>query len=157
MVDVQHLCSERDDVSVQTGSVAAQRAAEIIDEFSFFDDWADRYQHLIDQGRHLAPLPDAYRTDAHKLSGCQSTVYFGSEAGADGTICYYAESDAAIVQGLAALMLRVYSGLSPDEVLATQPDFLADIGLDKHLSPTRKNGLASMVSAIQAAARHMQG
>ncbi len=157
MVYVQHLCSERDDVSVQTASIAAKRAAEIIDEFSFFDDWADRYQHLIDQGRHLAPLPEAYRTDDHKLSGCQSTVYFAAEAEDGGAIRYFAESDAAIVQGLAALMLRVYSGLTPDEVLATQPDFLAEIGLDKHLSPTRKNGLASMVSAIQAAARQMQG
>ena len=131
---------------------AADIAAEIVEEFSFFDDWADRYQHLIDQGRRLPAIKDAYRTDSYKLTGCQSTVYFAAEYDADGRVQFQAESDAAIVQGLIALLLRVYSGRMPAEIKATSPEFLAEIGLDKHLSATRKNGLASMVSAIQQAA-----
>lgn len=131
---------------------AADAAAEIVDEFSFFDDWADRYQHLIDQGRRLGPIADIYRTDAHKLTGCQSTVYFAAEKSDSGDIHYSAESDAAIVQGLVALLLRVYSGRPAADILAVGPDFLSDIGLDKHLSPTRKNGLASMMTAIRHAA-----
>ena len=131
---------------------AADIAAEIVEEFSSFDDWADRYQHLIDQGRRLPAIQDAYRTDSYKLTGCQSTVYFAAEYDADGCVQFQAESDAAIVQGLIALLLRVYSGRMPSEIKATSPEFLAEIGLDKHLSATRKNGLASMVSAIQQAA-----
>ena len=131
---------------------AADAAAEIIDEFSFFDDWADRYQHLIDQGRRLSPIAEAHRNDAHKLQGCQSTVYFAAEKSVTGDIYYSAESDAAIVQGLVALLLRVYSGRPAADILATGPEFLSEIGLDKHLSPTRKNGLASMMGAIRHAA-----
>lgn len=131
---------------------AAEAATEIIEEFSFFDDWADRYQHLIDQGRRLAPIAESYRDDAHKLQGCQSTVYFAAEKHVTGVIHYAAESDAAIVQGLVALLLRVYSGRPAADILATEPTFLQEIGLDKHLSPTRKNGLASMMHAIRRAA-----
>ena len=131
---------------------AADAAAEIIEEFSFFDDWADRYQHLIDQGRRLTPIAEAYRNDAYKLQGCQSTVYFAAEKRVTGDIHYAAESDAAIVQGLVALLLRVYSGRPAKDILATEPTFLEDIGLDKHLSPTRKNGLASMMHARRHAA-----
>lgn len=131
---------------------AADAANEIIDEFGFFDDWADRYQHLIDQGRRLNPISERFRNDAHKLQGCQSIVYFAATKTDKGLINYEAESDAAIVQGLVALLLRVYSGRSAADILATGPEFLIEIGLDKHLSPTRKNGLASMVSAIRQAA-----
>jgi len=131
---------------------ATAEAALIADEFGFFDDWEDRYQMVIDQGRRLAPLPDKYRTDSYRLRGCQSVVYFAAEKDEDGTIRFLAESDAAIVQGLVALLLRVYSGRSAAEILATDPDFLQKIGLDSHLSATRKNGLASMLQAIKAAA-----
>ena len=131
---------------------ATAEAALIADEFGFFDDWEDRYQMVIDQGRRLAPLPDKYRTDSYRLRGCQSVVYFAAEKDEDGTIRFLAESDAAIVQGLVALLLRVYSGRSAAEILATDPDFLQKIGLDSHLSATRKNGLASMVQAIKSAA-----
>ena len=131
---------------------AAEAADEITDEFGFLDDWEDRYQLLIDQGRRLAPLPDKYRSDDFKLRGCQSVVYFASEMNDDGEITFMAASDAAIVQGLVALLLRVYSGRTPDEIRETEPEFLAKIGLDSHLSATRKNGLASMVTAIKAAA-----
>lgn len=128
-------------------------AEEIIDEFSFFDDWSDRYQHLIDQGRHLAELPEAYRNEAHILKGCQSVVYFAHEQNEEGCLIFYGASDAAIVQGLVALLLRVYSGQKADDILATDASFVGQIGLDKHLSATRKTGLASMVSAIHQAAQ----
>lgn len=127
-------------------------AEEIVDEFSFFDDWADRYQHLIDQGRHLADLPEAYQGDEYILKGCQSVVYFAHEKNDAGDVIFYGSSDAAIVQGLVALLLRVYSGQSPKDILATDASFVGQIGLDKHLSATRKTGLAAMVSAIHAAA-----
>jgi len=132
---------------------AQQEAEEIIAEFSFFDDWADRYQHLIDQGRRLPQIRPEWRDEAHLLKGCQSVVYFGAETDQQGHIHFSASSDAAIVQGLIALLLRVYSGRLPAEILTTEPSFLSAIGLDKHLSPTRKNGLASMIEAIRQHAR----
>lgn len=128
-------------------------ADEIVDEFSFFDDWADRYQHLIDQGRHLPALAPYYQTDEHILKGCQSVVYFAHEQDDSGALRFFGASDAAIVQGLVALLLRVYSGQTPQDILATDASFVGQIGLDKHLSATRKTGLASMVSAIHEAAR----
>jgi len=133
-----------------------QEIQELVDEFSFFDDWADRYQHLIDQGRHLPAIKPEWQDEAHQLKGCQSVVYFGAEE-KEGRLFFSASSDAAIVQGLIALLLRVYSGRTAEEILATEPDFLAEIGLDSHLSPTRKTGLASMVSAIKQAASQAQG
>ena len=125
---------------------------EIIDEFSFFDDWADRYQHLIDLGRKLPGISSEYQNDAYKLSGCQSTVFFVANKTDKNLIEFKAQSDAAIVQGLVALILRVYSGRSVDEIINTRPDFLKQIGLDKHLSPSRKNGLAAMISKIKSSA-----
>ena len=131
---------------------AHAEAEAIVDEFGFFDDWEDRYQMLIDQGRKLAPIPEKYRHDAFRLRGCQSVVYFVAERDPDDKITFLAQSDAAIVQGLVALLLRVYSGRTAKEILETEPDFLGKIGLDSHLSATRKNGLASMLNAIKAAA-----
>jgi len=131
---------------------ASDHAAEIVDEFSFFDDWEDRYQHLIDLGRRLPPLEDRHKIEENRLRGCQSVVHFKAEYDAP-VLTFHAGSDAAIVQGLIALMLRVYSGQKPEDILSTQPDFLHQIGLDEHLSPTRKNGLASLVTAIMDAAR----
>ena len=87
--------------------MASAAFEEIVEDFEFLDDWEDRYQMVIDQGRRVAPLPDRYRTDSHRLRGCQSVVYFAAEKGADGTIRFFAGSDAAIVQGLIALLLRV--------------------------------------------------
>ena len=129
---------------------------EIIDEFSFFDDWADRYQHLIDLGRKLPSIPNEYQNDSYKLSGCQSTVFFVAQKTEEDLIQFKAQSDAAIVQGLVALILRVYSGRSANEIIDTSPDFLTQIGLDKHLSPTRKNGLASMISKIKSSAMELK-
>ena len=131
---------------------AQQTIDEIIGSFAFFDDWSDRYHYLIDQGRHVPPIKPAWRAPAYQLKGCQATVYFGAEKDAAGYIHYAAEADAAIVQGLIALLLRVYSGRMPAEILGISPDFLTEIGLDKHLSPTRKNGLSSMLQAIRQAA-----
>ena len=136
----------------QTAATAEAEAAAIVEEFGFFDDWEDRYQLLIDQGRKLAPFPGHLRDDSHKLRGCQSVVYFAAERDASDVITFTAESDAAIVQGLVALLLRVYSGRLATEIRDTEPSFLTEIGLDSHLSATRKNGLASMLGAIKSAA-----
>mgnify|MGYP001197606363 FL=1 len=130
---------------------ASSQAQEIIDEFTFLDDWEERYQHLIDLGRRLPPLDEAHKVEENRLRGCQSVVHFRAEFD-DPLLRFHAGSDAAIVQGLIALMLRVYSGQTPQDILATSPEFLKEIGLDEHLSPTRKNGLASLVSAIMGAA-----
>ena len=128
---------------------------EIIEEFSFFDDWADKYQHLIDLGRKLPLIPSEYQKDAYKLTGCQSTVFFVAKKTDENMIEFKAQSDAAIVQGLIALILRVYSGRTSNEILNTSPDFLKQIGLDTHLSPTRKNGLGAMISKIKSSATEL--
>ncbi len=131
---------------------ASAEAEAIANEFGFFDDWEDRYQMLIDQGRKLAPMPEKYRHDDFRLRGCQSVVYFAAERDEADKITFMAQSDAAIVQGLVALLLRVYSGRTATEIRETEPEFLTKIGLDSHLSATRKNGLASMLNAIKSAA-----
>jgi cysteine desulfuration protein SufE len=121
---------------------------EIIEEFELFDDWTGRYQYLIDLGRKLPPLPDTDRTDANKVEGCQSQVWIVVSGNAD-RLDLRAASDSAIVSGLVALLLRVYSGHGAREILDTDPSFINAIGLGKHLSPTRSNGLASMVKTIK--------
>jgi cysteine desulfuration protein SufE len=126
--------------------------AEIADEFAFFGDWTERYQYLIDLGRKLAPFPDALKTDEHKVTGCQSQVWLVPSGDAK-RLEFQAISDSAIVSGLIALLLRVYSGRSASEILATEPKFIEAIGLAKHLSPTRSNGLAAMLAAIKQHAR----
>ena len=130
---------------------ASTQAQEIIDEFTFLDDWEERYQHLIDLGRRLPPLDEAHKVEENRLRGCQSVVHFRAEFD-DPLLRFHAGSDAAIVQGLIALLLRVYSGRTAAEIRDTEADFLSEIGLDSHLSPTRKTGLASMLTAIKAAA-----
>ena len=139
-------------MTAQTAPTAQAEANAIVEEFGFFDDWEDRYQLLIDQGRKLTPFPSHLRTDSHRLRGCQSVVYFAAERDCSDIVTFKAESDAAIVQGLVALLLRVYSGRTAAEIRETEPKFLAEIGLDSHLSATRKNGLASMLGAIKSAA-----
>ena len=128
---------------------AAQQ--EIIEEFGFFDDWMDRYQYLIDLGRRLPGLPDEDRIDANKIRGCQSQVWFIAEPKGD-RLEFRAISDAAIVSGLIAVLLRIYSGRKPREILETPPEFVTALGLENHLSPTRSNGLASMLKAIRGMA-----
>jgi cysteine desulfuration protein SufE len=131
---------------------AAQAA--IADEFAFFGDWTERYQYLIDLGRKLPPFPDALKTDAYKVTGCQSQVWLVPSGDAS-RLEFRAISDSAIVSGLIALLLRVYSGRSAAEILATEPKFIEAIGLAKHLSPTRSNGLAAMLAAIKQYAREV--
>ncbi len=126
--------------------------AEVIEEFAFFEDWMDRYQYLIDMGRKLPELPEADRTDANRIKGCQSQVWMVAEACGD-RLRFRAISDAAIVSGLIALLLRIYSDRKPEDILGTPPDFVQALGLESHLSPTRSNGLASMLAAIRGFAQ----
>ena len=125
--------------------VAAQD--EIIDDFNLFPEWLDRYQYLIDLGRKLSALTEEEKTDDKLLAGCQSQVWLYLEGDAD-RIIIRANSDAAIVSGLIALIIRVYSGCSAKQVLETRPYFIEAIGLSGHLSPTRANGLHAMLNAI---------
>lgn len=136
--------------SIVTDSIkAAER--ELVEEFAFLGDWMERYQYLIELGRALPPLSDAECTDEYRLAGCQSQVWLHSEV-RDGHLYFRANSDAAIVAGLIAVLLRLYSGRTPGEILQGEPRFVAELGLDQHLSPTRSNGLAAMLGAIRAAA-----
>ena len=130
---------------------AAEAQAAIIEEFGFFSDWTERYQYLIDLGRKLPEFPDAWKTEEHRLHGCQSMVWIVPEGDAQ-RLVFHATSDSAIVSGLIFLALRVYSGRSAREILDTAPDYIAAIGLAKHLSPTRSNGLASLLEVIKARA-----
>lgn len=127
---------------------------EIVDEFSLFSDWLDRYQYLIDLGRKLEPLEPAEKGDEHLLEGCQSRVWLHVDGGPE-EIRIRANSDAAIVSGLIALLIRVYSGATARAIVDTEPFFVRELGLGEHLSPTRANGLAAMLGAIktEAAAR----
>jgi len=129
---------------------AAQQA--IKDEFAFFSDWSERYQYLIDLGRKLPPFPDEWKTEEHRLLGCQSMVWVVPQGDAR-KLEFRATSDSAIVSGLIYLALRVYSGRNAEEIVSTSPDYIADIGLAKHLSPTRSNGLMALLGSIQDSAR----
>lgn len=125
---------------------------EIIDSFSLFSEWLDRYQYLIDLGRKLPPLDDAEKTDDKLLAGCQSQVWLLLEGDA-GEVTIRANSDAAIVSGLIALLVEVYSGRSAQQIVDTEPYFIEEIGLSEHLSLTRANGLHAMLGAIKNHAR----
>src|SRR5574337_1785874 len=125
------------DIAASESAQAAQDA--IAEEFAFFGDWTERYQYLIDLGRKLPPFPDELKRDEFKVSGCQSQVWLVPGGDAQ-RLTFQAISDSAIVSGLIALLLRVYSGRSAQEILATEPRYIAEIGLAQHLSPTRSNG-----------------
>ncbi|MAF84626.1 MAG: SufE family protein [Gammaproteobacteria bacterium] len=125
--------------------------AELIDDFRLFDNWIDRYQYIIDLGKDLPEFPDAWRSEENRIHGCQSQVWLKTRC-VDGRLDFTAVSDSAIVSGLIAILMRVYSGQSAAEIIAASPDFIGEIGLDEHLSPTRSNGLHSMIKAIKGAA-----
>ena len=125
-----------------------QTQDEIIDSFSLFSEWLDRYQYLIDLGRKLPVLDDAEKTDDKLLAGCQSQVWLLLEGDA-GQVTIRANSDAAIVSGLIALLIQVYSGCTAQQIADTEPYFIQKIGLSDHLSPTRANGLHAMLGAIK--------
>ncbi len=122
---------------------------EIIAEFSDFDDWMDRYQLLIDLGNEQQPIDEKYKTDQNLIEGCQSRVWLQADQAPDGTLVFQAESDALIVKGIIALLIKVLSGHTPDEILEADLYFIPRIGLQEHLSPTRSNGLLSMVKQIR--------
>ena len=126
---------------------------ELIEDFSFFDSWEDKYQYLIDMGRNVPQMDETLKIEENKLKGCQSVVYFYKYYNEDGTITFLANSDAAIVQGLIALLLKIFSGKKPQEIIDTNVNFLEQIGLNDHLSPTRKNGLSSLISSIKNSAK----
>ncbi len=131
---------------------ATAAIAAIGEELEVFDDWMDRYQHIIELGRTLPPFPAAWQNDEHRVPGCQSQVWMEAEL-RDGRLFLAGASDAAIVSGLVALLLRVYSGRPPSEILATDPVFLRDLGLLEALSTNRGNGIASMARRIRDAAQ----
>lgn len=126
----------------------------IIDDFRLFPEWLDRYQYLIDLGRKLEPLADDERVDENLLDGCQSRVWLVMDGDAR-ALQIRANSDAAIVSGLIALLIRLYDGASPEEILAAEPEFIDAIGLSQHLSPTRANGLGAMLTAIRGKAAEL--
>ncbi|MEO6102473.1 MAG: SufE family protein [Pseudoxanthomonas sp.] len=130
----------------------AEAQREIKEEFGFFSDWAERYQYLIDLGRKLPAFPEEWKTEENRLLGCQSLVWIVPQGNGE-KLDFFAISDSAIVSGLIYLALRVYSGRSAAEILATPADYIGDIGLAKHLSPTRSNGLAAILAFIQDTAR----
>ena len=121
---------------------------EIIDEFSGLDDWMDKYQLLIDLGNDQEPLDEKYKVESNLIDGCQSRVWLQADY-ADGMITFTAESDALIVKGIVALLIRVLSGHTPDEILNADLYFIEQIGLKEHLSPTRSNGLLAMVKQMR--------
>lgn len=122
---------------------------EVIEEFNDFEDWMDKYQMLIDLGNELAPLDDKYKTEQNLIDGCQSRVWVQCDV-VDGHLEFTAESDALIVKGIIALLIRVISGHMPQEILDADLYFIDRIGLRDHLSPTRSNGLLAMVKRIKA-------
>jgi cysteine desulfuration protein SufE len=136
---------------------AAAAIAEIGEALDVFDDWMDRYQYIIELGRKLPPFPQEWANDAHRVPGCQSQVWMESVL-RDGKIYFAGASDAAIVSGLVALLLRVYSGRTPAEIAATDPIFLKDLGLLEALSTNRGNGIAAMARKVrEVAAREAAG
>jgi len=127
---------------------AAEAIRAIGDELDVFDDWMDRYQFIIELGRKLPPFPQEWMDDPHRVPGCQSKVWMEA-ATLDGKLWFAAASDAAIVSGLLALLLRVYSGRAPEEILATDPVFLRELGLLEALSTNRGNGIAAMARKVR--------
>lgn len=127
---------------------ATQAQQDIAEEFAFFSDWSERYQYLIDLGKQLPPFPEEYKTEDYRVHGCQSMVWL-VPSGDVTKMHFQAASDSAIVSGLIALVLRVYSDRPAAEIVATEPAFVQSIGLAKHLSPTRSNGLVAMLAKLK--------
>lgn len=126
----------------------AETQQEIISEFSMFDDWMDKYNYLIEMGKDMPKIDERYKTNNHLISGCQSRVWLHSEL-KEGKISFTADSDAVITKGIVNLLIRVFSGHTPEEILEADTDFIDQIGLKEHLSPTRSNGLVSMLKQMK--------
>jgi cysteine desulfuration protein SufE len=133
-----------------------EKQQQIIEEFSMFDDWMDKYSYLIELGKELPPIDEKYKDNSHLISGCQSRVWLHAEMKDDGKIYFTADSDAVITKGIVSLLVKVFSGHRPDEILQADFGFLDKIGLKEHLSPTRSNGLLSMIKQIQLYAKAYQ-
>lgn len=121
---------------------------EIIDEFSMFDDWMQKYEYMIDLGKSLPLISEENKTENRLITGCQSKVWLDAQL-SDGKISYTADSDAIITKGIIAILLRVFSNQTPEAILSAKMDFIDEIGLKEHLSPTRANGLVSMIKQIK--------
>ena len=121
---------------------------EIVEEFELFTDWMDKYEHIIELGNSVPEIDEKYKDEAHEIKGCQAKVWLHSEL-KDGHIFYTADSDAIITKGLVGLVVRVFSGHSPDEIVKADLGFIDKIGLHEHLSPTRSNGLNAMIKQIK--------
>lgn len=121
---------------------------EIIEEFAGLDEWMERYNYLIDLGKSLPMINQAFRNDDYLIRGCQSRVWLNADF-RDGKVYYTADSDAIITKGIASLMIRVFTGHTPDEIIQADLDFIDEIGLKEHLSPTRSNGMVSMINQIR--------
>jgi cysteine desulfuration protein SufE len=121
---------------------------EIVEEFSLFDSWEDKYEYIIDLGKKLPALKDQYKKDENKVKGCQSTVWLVADFN-EGKVFYMADSDAVIVKGLISMLIRVLSGQSPEDIVGARLDFIKEIGMINHLAQTRSNGLLSMVKQMK--------
>ncbi len=121
---------------------------EIVEEFSLFDDWDDKYEYIIDLGKKLSPLEDQYKKEENRVRGCQSTVWLVADY-IDGKVFYKAESDAIIVKGLISMLIRVLTGQTPDAIVNARLNFINEIGMISHLAQTRSNGLLSMVKQMK--------
>lgn len=121
---------------------------EIVDEFSMFDDWMQRYEYMIDLGKSLPLINDTYKTDDNIIKGCQSKVWVHAEL-EDNILAFTADSDAIITKGIIAILIRVFSGQKPQDIIDADTNFIDEIGLKEHLSPTRANGLVSMIKQLK--------
>ena len=128
---------------------------EIVEDFSWFDNWPDKYQYIIELGQKLPELPDTYKTEAYKIKGCQSSVWIKPEV-EDNTITFQADSDSVFVKGLVSLLIRVLSGQKAEDIANTELKFIDDIGLVQHLAQTRANGLTAMIKQLKTYAVALQ-
>jgi cysteine desulfuration protein SufE len=135
----------------QNNKTLAEVENGIIDDFSMYEEWLDKYEYLIDLGKNLEPYPESARTEDRLIKGCQSRVWLDSKF-EDGKLYFAADSDAIITKGIISLLISVYSGRTPQEILSSDFSFIDKIGLKENLSPTRSNGLVSMISTIKALA-----
>jgi cysteine desulfuration protein SufE len=126
-----------------------ERQQELISEFAMFDDWMQKYEYIIELGKDLPVIDEAYKNDDHLIKGCQSRVWLHAERNADDTISFKADSDAIITKGMISMMIRVMNNLPADVIANADLHFVQDIGLTQHLSPTRSNGLASMIKQMK--------
>lgn len=125
------------------------RQQEIIEEFGMFDDWMQKYEYIIELGKELPLIEEQFKTEDNLIKGCQSKVWLNAKFNSDGTVSFFADSDAIITKGLVSLVIRVLDGMNAKEIAQSDLHFVSDIGLTNHLSPTRSNGLASMIKQMK--------